>query len=101
MVVSSQPPGSVSRSVVSLQPLRSDYVAEEETITSGELAEMLGISQTAVNKMISKSPTFPTPVVSRVRFRAWSRSEVEAWLDRYRPEWRGEDSPAPSGEPAE
>ncbi|EYT91140.1 transcriptional regulator, AlpA family [Frankia casuarinae] len=54
-------------------------------MTSSDIASLLGISQTAVNKMISKASDFPTPVIARPNFRAWRRPEVEAWLRQHRP----------------
>ncbi|EIV91334.1 AlpA family transcriptional regulator [Frankia sp. QA3] len=54
-------------------------------MTSSDIASLLGISQTAVNKMISKASGFPAPIVERPNFRAWRRSEVETWLRQHRP----------------
>ncbi|SNQ46801.1 Transcriptional regulator, AlpA family [Frankia canadensis] len=54
-------------------------------MTSSDIASLLDISQTAVNKMISKADDFPSPVVQRPNFRAWRRRDVEEWLRRRRP----------------
>ncbi|WP_239346375.1 MULTISPECIES: AlpA family transcriptional regulator [unclassified Frankia] len=55
-------------------------------MTSSDIADRLGISQTAVNKMISRASDFPEPVIERSNFRAWRRSEVEEWISRHRPD---------------
>lgn len=44
---------------------------------------------------ISRDRTFPAPEivhppVGRPRHRLWRRADVEAWMDRYRPGWRGQ-----------
>jgi predicted DNA-binding transcriptional regulator AlpA len=38
--------------------------------------------------VISRDRSFPEPVGSPSRSRLWWRRDVEAWLDRYRPDWR-------------
>ncbi len=54
-------------------------------MTSSDIAARLGISQTAVNKMISRASDFPVPVIERSNFRAWRRSDIEEWIRRHRP----------------
>lgn len=44
---------------------------------------------------ISRDMSFPRPVivhpkVGRPRVRLWRLVDVEAWMDRYRPGWRGQ-----------
>jgi hypothetical protein len=38
---------------------------------------------------VSNSKGFPDPLVDHPRLRLWRRSDIEAWLDRNRPGWRG------------
>jgi hypothetical protein len=42
---------------------------------------------------VSRDVTFPKPAVvhpaeGQPRVRLWLRADVEAWMDRYRPNWR-------------
>jgi predicted DNA-binding transcriptional regulator AlpA len=57
-----------------------------------EVAEMIGVSRTRADQL-SRRPSFPEPKVRHVRVRMWEASDVEAWLDRYRPGWRGDEAP--------
>jgi predicted DNA-binding transcriptional regulator AlpA len=52
-----------------------------------ELQRMLAVSRGRAYT-ISRDRSFPEPAISRTRFRAWRRRDVEAWLDQHRPGWR-------------
>ncbi|WP_250283881.1 helix-turn-helix transcriptional regulator [Frankia sp. CiP1_Cm_nod2] len=57
-----------------------------------EVAEMIGVSRTRADQL-SRRPSFPEPKIRHARVRMWEDSDIEAWLDRYRPDWRGESPP--------
>jgi len=61
--------------------------SDEDLIDMTQLQEMLGVSRGRAYT-ISRDRTFPEPAISRTRFRAWRRTDVEAWLDQHRPDWR-------------
>ncbi|WP_131769208.1 hypothetical protein [Candidatus Protofrankia californiensis] len=41
---------------------------------------------------VANSKGFPDPLIDHPRIRLWRRADVESWLDRNRPGWRGEDA---------
>jgi predicted DNA-binding transcriptional regulator AlpA len=61
--------------------------SQEDLIDMAELQAMLGVSRGRAYT-ISRDRSFPEPAITRPRFRAWRRSDVEAWLDEHRPKWR-------------
>lgn len=82
---------------------------DEETIRRSDLRDLVGISQLqemlgrgrgeAVSRtraqVVAGAKGFPDPLIVHPssedpRIRLWLRSEVESWLDRNRPGWRGE-----------
>lgn len=78
----------------------------DETVTIGDLADAVDIDQLrgmlgtttrrrepvarSYAQVIAGRKGFPDPIVDRRNIRLWLRSEVESWLDRNRPGWRGE-----------
>lgn len=60
----------------------------DEWVDLGQLREMLAVSRSRAYA-ISRDRTFPEPAIERTRIRLWRRVDVEAWMDRYRPGWRG------------
>lgn len=52
---------------------------------------MLGVARSRAYT-ISRDRTFPEPVIEKPTYRVWRRVDVEAWMDRYRPGWRGDQA---------
>lgn len=77
----------------------------DETVTIGDLEDAVDIDQLRVMlapttrrgepvarsyaQVVAGRKGFPDPIVNRRNIRLWLRAEVEAWLDRNRPGWRG------------
>jgi predicted DNA-binding transcriptional regulator AlpA len=61
----------------------------DELVGIAEIRSMLGVAS-ARAYVISRFRDFPAPwyVSGDGRTRLWLLSEVEGWLDRYRPGWR-------------
>jgi predicted DNA-binding transcriptional regulator AlpA len=63
---------------------------EFDIVDVADLQSILGIGRSRADT-ITRFKGFPEPVIDRPRYRAWRRADVEAWLDRNRPGWRGSE----------
>ncbi|ONH33712.1 hypothetical protein BL253_01125 [Pseudofrankia asymbiotica] len=59
-------------------------------VTFGEIRAALGVAKSRA-WTITRDRDFPAPwfVSADGQIRLWLRSDVEAWLDQHRPDWRG------------
>jgi prophage regulatory protein len=53
-----------------------------DLVGAAEIAELLGITRTRVNQLVTDDPSFPTPAAELTAGRVWKRSDVEAWARR-------------------
>jgi predicted DNA-binding transcriptional regulator AlpA len=62
----------------------------EDLVTFGQIRATLGVGR-ARGYQITRDRDFPAPwfVSEDGTVRLWLRADVERWLDRNRPDWRG------------
>jgi len=53
--------------------------AHLDLVGSAEISDLLGITQTRVNQLVTTDATFPLPVAELTAGRIWQRSDVEKW----------------------
>lgn len=75
--------------------MRTVSPPDPEPARPGDLIDIAGIrALLGVGKarayQLSRDRSFPEPWLDHAQLRLWRRSEVEAWMDRYRPGWRTE-----------
>ncbi|ETA00846.1 hypothetical protein ThrDRAFT_04716 [Frankia casuarinae] len=69
----------------------------EDAVDIDQLRDLLGRGSRSGERVsreyasrIANAKGFPDPILDHPRLRLWHRADVEAWLDRNRPGWRGE-----------
>jgi hypothetical protein len=67
-----------------------------DLVSTDDLRDLLGRASRRGDRVsrsyameVANSKGFPDPLIEHARIRLWLRSDVEAWLDRNRPGWRG------------
>jgi predicted DNA-binding transcriptional regulator AlpA len=68
-----------------------DCARPGDLVTFGEIRTWLGVGRTR-GYTITRDRDFPAPWFTSEdsTVRLWRRADVEAWLDRNRPGWRGD-----------
>lgn len=58
---------------------------ERELVGTGEIADLLGVTRQAVDKIVKTDPSFPPPlgVVGGRRVRVWDLETVRKWIKEH------------------